>query len=194
MDLQMPTQIGGDELRSLGINSETVGGVTPRLQANLPRFPVPPMDDLPALSDIVPRTAATINYIKQRLSTLYSRDKVRKSPIDHGVRGDFARIARRLLGQSIGLVLGGGGARGIAHVGLITAFEEAGIPIDMVGGTSIGAFVGSLYASDNHAVSLYGRAKSFAARMFSKWRLVLDFTYPTTSWTTGAECRSFLRL
>ena len=57
-------------------------------------------------------------------------------------KGDLARIARRLTGTSVGLVLGGGGARGIAHAGVIRALEEAGIPIDIVGGTSMGAIVG----------------------------------------------------
>lgn len=51
---------------------------------------------------------------------------------------DFSRLARVLMGKAIGLVLGGGGARGAAHVGVIKAMLEAGIPIDMVGGTSIG--------------------------------------------------------
>ena len=46
----------------------------------------------------------------------------------------------------VGLVLSGGGARGIAHVGLIEALEENGIPIDYITGTSMGAIVGSLYA------------------------------------------------
>lgn len=51
-----------------------------------------------------------------------------------------------LYAQRIGLVLSGGGARGIAHIGVIQALEEEGIPIDYVAGTSIGAVVGSLYA------------------------------------------------
>ncbi len=46
----------------------------------------------------------------------------------------------------VGLVLSGGGARGIAHIGVIKALEENGIPIDYVAGTSMGAIVGSLYA------------------------------------------------
>lgn len=49
--------------------------------------------------------------------------------------------------QSVGLVLSGGGAKGIAHVGVIKALEENGIPIDYVAGTSMGAIVGGLYAS-----------------------------------------------
>ena len=57
-------------------------------------------------------------------------------------KGELARIARGLTGTSVGLVLGGGGARGIAHIGVIQALEEAGIPIDIVGGTSIGSLMG----------------------------------------------------
>jgi lysophospholipid hydrolase/IMP and pyridine-specific 5'-nucleotidase len=102
-------------------------------------------------------------------------------------KGDFHRLARRLCGKSVGLVLGGGGARGIAHIGVIRALEEAGIPIDIVGGTSIGAFIGALYARDVDAVPAYGRAKKFAGRMASMWRFALDLTYPSASYTTGHE-------
>ena len=48
--------------------------------------------------------------------------------------------------QSVGLVLSGGGAKGITHIGIIQALEENGIPIDYVAGTSIGAIIGGLYA------------------------------------------------
>ena len=50
-------------------------------------------------------------------------------------------------GQSVGLVLSGGGAKGIAHIGVIKALEENNIPIDYIAGTSMGAIVGGLYAS-----------------------------------------------
>ena len=49
--------------------------------------------------------------------------------------------------QSVGLTLSGGGAKGIAHIGVIKALEDNGIPIDYVTGTSMGAIVGGLYAS-----------------------------------------------
>ncbi|MDE6317645.1 MAG: patatin-like phospholipase family protein, partial [Muribaculaceae bacterium] len=49
--------------------------------------------------------------------------------------------------QRVGLVLSGGGARGIAEIGVIKALEENDIPIDYITGTSIGAIVGGLYAS-----------------------------------------------
>ena len=51
-----------------------------------------------------------------------------------------------LSAQTVGLVLSGGGAKGITHIGIIQALEENGIPIDYITGTSIGAIVGGLYA------------------------------------------------
>ncbi|KAH8590264.1 hypothetical protein B0O99DRAFT_691705 [Bisporella sp. PMI_857] len=120
-------------------------------------------------------------YTSQRIreTTHYSAD----TPF----KGDFHRIARQLCGKSVGLVLGGGGARGIAQVGIIRALEEAGIPIDIIGGTSIGSFIGALYARDADVVPMYGRAKKFAGRMASIWRFALDLTYPSASYTTGHE-------
>ncbi|PKA98040.1 NTE family protein [Flavobacteriaceae bacterium MAR_2009_75] len=54
----------------------------------------------------------------------------------------------------IGLVLSGGGAKGMAHIGALKVIEEAGIEIDYIGGTSMGAIVGSLYAAGYSAVEL----------------------------------------
>jgi predicted acylesterase/phospholipase RssA/CRP-like cAMP-binding protein len=56
-----------------------------------------------------------------------------------GHEGDLGRLARHLAGRAVGLVLGGGGARGFAHIGVMRALAEAGVPVDMVGGTSMGA-------------------------------------------------------
>ncbi len=58
----------------------------------------------------------------------------------------FIMLIGVLNAQSVGLVLSGGGAKGITHIGIIQALEENGIPIDYVAGTSIGAIVGGLYA------------------------------------------------
>ena len=48
--------------------------------------------------------------------------------------------------QKVGLVLSGGGAKGLTHIGIIRALEENNIPIDYIAGTSMGAIIGSLYA------------------------------------------------
>ena len=51
-----------------------------------------------------------------------------------------------LFAQSVGLVMSGGGARGLAHIGVIKVLEENNIPIDYVAGTSMGAIVAALYS------------------------------------------------
>ncbi|KAM8879809.1 patatin-like phospholipase domain-containing protein 6 isoform 2-T3 [Spinachia spinachia] len=99
---------------------------------------------------------------------------------------DFSRLARVLTGNSIAVVLGGGGARGCSHVGVIKAMEEAGIPIDIVGGTSIGSFIGALYAEERSAVRTKQRAREWSKAMNSVFKTVLDLTYPITSMFSGS--------
>lgn len=60
--------------------------------------------------------------------------------------GDMARLVRLLTGTAIGLVLSGGGARGFAHIGVIRALGERSVPIDYIGGTSMGAVIAAQYA------------------------------------------------
>ncbi|GIX78191.1 neuropathy target esterase sws [Caerostris extrusa] len=102
------------------------------------------------------------------------------------IHSDFARLARFLTGTSFGLVLGGGGARGAAHVGTIKALREAGIPIDMVGGVSIGAFMGALWCQESDVTTMTQKAREWSYKMNSYWRQILDLTYPATAMFTGA--------
>jgi lysophospholipid hydrolase len=137
-----------------------------------------------------PTKQMTIGNLGAHFKAFYGNSSSRSPTIQalniySGIRSDFSRLARRLLSKSIGLVLGGGGAKGIAHVGILRAFEEVGIPIDMVGGTSMGAFVGGVYARETDYVSVLGRTKLFSFRANSLWRFCLDLTYPIVSMTTG---------
>jgi len=68
--------------------------------------------------------------------------------IREGRADDLGRVARRLLGRCVGLVLSGGAARGMCHIGLIRGLLAAGVPIDAVGGASAGGGVGVLLAAD----------------------------------------------
>lgn len=63
--------------------------------------------------------------------------------VRRGDAADMERVGRFFAGRAISLVLGGGGARGYAHIGVVRAIHEAGIPIDVVGGTSMGALIGA---------------------------------------------------
>ena len=66
-------------------------------------------------------------------------------PLDPGASGNRPRI---------GLVLGGGAARGFAHVGVIRALEQEKIPIDLIVGTSVGSLIGALYAHETNSFEL----------------------------------------
>jgi NTE family protein len=71
--------------------------------------------------------------------------------VRHGHEADLRRLARTLFGAAVGLVFGGGGARGFAHLGVLKALEEAGIPVDFVGGASVGAVMATYAAFDTSA-------------------------------------------
>lgn len=63
--------------------------------------------------------------------------------------------------KRIGLALGGGGARGLTHIGVLRVFEQEGIPIDIIAGTSIGAFIGGAYASGISPEALQNKIQSY---------------------------------
>ncbi|XP_041094456.1 patatin-like phospholipase domain-containing protein 7 isoform X2 [Polyodon spathula] len=123
-----------------------------------------------------------------KLREMYQR-VFQKTPDRHS---DFSRLARVLTGNAIALVLGGGGARGCSQVGIIRAMTEAGIPIDLVGGTSIGSFMGALYAEERSFNRMRIRAREWAMEMTSWFKKVLDLTYPITSMFSGAAFNSGL--
>ncbi|MCP3962964.1 MAG: cyclic nucleotide-binding domain-containing protein [bacterium] len=97
-----------------------------------------------------------------------------------GSEADFARLARSLSGNAVGLVLGGGGARGFAHLGVIKALEELSIPIDRVGGTSMGAIIAGLYAQGLDSAEIQRRCAQYAGAQ-------LDFTFPAVALLAGKK-------
>uniref|UniRef100_A0A4W6CG95 lysophospholipase n=1 Tax=Lates calcarifer TaxID=8187 RepID=A0A4W6CG95_LATCA len=121
-----------------------------------------------------------------KLLELYQR--VFEKPADR--HSDFSRLARVLTGNAIALILGGGGARGCSQVGIMRAICEAGIPVDLIGGTSIGSLMGALYAEDRSHSRMRMRAKEWAMEMTSVFQKVLDLTYPVTSMFSGAAFNS----
>ncbi|XP_045922349.1 patatin-like phospholipase domain-containing protein 7a isoform X1 [Micropterus dolomieu] len=121
-----------------------------------------------------------------KLLELYQR--VFEKPADR--HSDFSRLARVLTGNAIAIILGGGGARGCSQVGVMRAVCEAGIPVDLIGGTSIGSLMGALYAEDRSHSRMRMRAKEWAMEMTSVFKKVLDLTYPVTSMFSGAAFNS----
>ena len=97
-------------------------------------------------------------------------------------RSDIRRLARYLTNTTVGLVLSGGGARGYAHVGVLRAMEELGIPADFIGGTSMGSFVGAVasgYRGDY--VLTRQKVKKGASTMASLGNILMDVTLPVVA-------------
>jgi NTE family protein len=101
---------------------------------------------------------------------------------------DLGRVARLLMRRGVGLVLSGGGARGFAHLGIIRALREAKVPIDFVGGASIGAIIAAGVAmgwSDEEMQLRYRRS-------FVHTNPVNDYTFPFLALTRGKKVSRLL--
>jgi NTE family protein len=109
----------------------------------------------------------------------------------HHSRGpaDLARIVRLLTHRAVGLVLSGGGARGFAHLGVVRALREHGIPIDLVGGASMGGILAAGVAADWTDEELVERFR----RSFVDTNPLSDFTWPLISLVSGRKVGLLLR-
>jgi len=103
---------------------------------------------------------------------------------------DFEKLARFATGNAIGLALGGGGAKGFAHIGLLKAFFEEGIPVDMIGGTSAGAIVASVHAM-GYTIS---ETEMIMKKMMSDKKIMNDFTIPIISLIRGKIITNSLKI
>lgn len=101
-------------------------------------------------------------------------------------RGDLARLARILTGNAVSLVLGGGGARGFAHLGVLRALEELDLPIDMVGGTSMGAPIAGFVAQGSNSAQA-------GTRSSEAYYKIIDFTLPLVSLIAGKRISDSIR-
>jgi lysophospholipid hydrolase len=123
----------------------------------------------------------THRWIEQR--TVGAHNHLRR-----GEKSDISRLARVVRGRATGVVLGGGGPRGLAHLGVLRALEETGIPLDVVGGTSIGALIGAMYAA---GLSHDDRVKRTLDATTRHGRLV-DLTLPVLSLASGRKVTRLL--
>ena len=98
-------------------------------------------------------------------------------------------MARTITGMSVGLVLSGGGARAYAHVGAIRALREAGVPIDFVGGASMGAIVAAGVAMGWDDDEIDRRIR----KAFVETSPVDDIAFPLLAMTSGEKVRARLR-
>ncbi|HET9931296.1 MAG TPA: patatin-like phospholipase family protein, partial [Polyangiaceae bacterium] len=134
---------------------------------------------------LMPRTLVVCHSGSRRLPSATRRHLAFHEPDDHrhvrrGDVGHVERLARELAGVPVGFTFGAGGARGLAHLGVLCAAEEAGVPVDYISGTSIGAVIGALVAMGHDA-----DARREAAERLASARPFWDFTLPTTALLRG---------
>jgi NTE family protein len=103
--------------------------------------------------------------------------------------GDVSRLARLITGRAVGLVLAGGGARGFAHIGIIRALREAGVPFDMVAGASMGAIIGACVARGWSDEEIHARMR----RAFVETNPLSDFTLPLVAVFRGQKVSRMLQ-
>ncbi len=92
------------------------------------------------------------------------------------------------MGATVGVALGAGSARGLAHLGVLKAFDEEGLQIDYLSGTSMGSIIGGFYAS---GLSL-DKLKQLTIHL--KWEHLTDLTVPHKGLVSGNKAKDFFEL
>ena len=142
---------------------------------------------IPASTDLVMLGSNVLTGISELLDDLSPRATYR---VRRGAERDedIAVIARRLSGNSVGLVLSGGGARCFSQIGVIEELQAAGVRIDRIAGTSLGAFIGALLAQGLDPGEI-------DARCYEEWvrrNPLGDYRFPRTSLVRGKRARAML--
>jgi NTE family protein len=97
-------------------------------------------------------------------------------------------LARRLAGRSVGVILSGGGSRGLAHIGVLEVLTAAGIQIDRVAGCSMGSYVGALFAMGLDTDEMQARCRE----EFVERNPLSDYTVPVVSLVRGQRARRMM--
>ena len=92
--------------------------------------------------------------------------------------------------MKVGLALGGGSARGLAHIGVLEVLEKENIPFDMIAGTSAGALIGALYACGSSAVEIKKTITSVS--LIDRARMI-DLALPKTGLIAGERIKKMLK-
>ncbi|MBD3300769.1 MAG: cyclic nucleotide-binding domain-containing protein [Candidatus Moranbacteria bacterium] len=102
---------------------------------------------------------------------------------------DIEKLARIISGNAIGLTLSGGGAKGLAHIGVLRALSEAEIPIDYIGGTSMGAVIAAQYAMGEN----YKKIEKTHRNVWQKIRPHKEYTIPMLSLLKGKKIDALIK-
>lgn len=128
------------------------------------------------------RPRATAHWLTSRSTSIHAYYHVRRGTAAH-----IESLARRLTGKAIALVLSGGAAKGYAHLGVMRALEQLNIPVDLIGGTSMGALMGGAFAFDMDFAGLYALSTRLANS-----KALFDYTLPLVSLMASGKVTQIL--
>src|SRR5439155_1825414 len=126
---------------------------------------------------LVQRVATPVHMYVRHCPTLASvKDVAPQTGSSELFKADVRRLAREIGGRLVGMALSSGAAKGFAHIGVIQVLEENGIEVDVVAGSSMGAYVGSLWAQGNPGPELERLSRELEGR-WPVWSLI-DPVFP----------------
>lgn len=141
-----------------------------------------------------PRTELVLLHTPSTATPTGTRRWLSERPVDrhHHIRtdraGDYERVARLLVGQGTGVVFSGGGARGIAHIGVLRALTERGIPIDATAGASIGAIVAGAVARGDTPDAVAAQIRAAVGE-----KSPVDLTFPSVALAAGGRVTQHIK-
>jgi NTE family protein len=106
-----------------------------------------------------------------------------------GSAAELRPLAARITGRSVGLILGGGGARAFSHLGVLEELHAAGVEVDRIAGTSMGAIIGALVASGLDPAGV----DAYVYEYFIRTNPMTDYTVPVKGLTRGTRIPALLR-
>ena len=111
---------------------------------------------------------------------------------DRDFNADVRRLAREVSRRRVGLALSSGGARGLAHVGVIQVLEENGIEVDVIAGCSMGSYVGAVWAYGYDGVAMERLAREVEHR-WGLFELIDPFILPRQGFLRGEKIKRRLK-
>jgi NTE family protein len=188
--LDVITSKAGVELIEVGLTEEALTedlsrqlGEFDHVLIILPRYPTVPACKALDLTDYIVSFGAPPGWIQD----VAPADRLLKCDISHE---SVQRVARRLTDRTVGLALSSGGSRTAAHIGVMRVLRQAGIPIDMIAGSSGGALFGALIAagwSDQELVKFARKLKD--VNTFRNWDINLP---PKAGLIKGRRARDLI--
>ena len=112
---------------------------------------------------------------------------------DRDFNADIRRLAREVSRRRVGLALSSGGARGLAHIGVIQVLEENGIEVDVVAGCSMGSYIGAIWAFGYDGVGMERLARELEHR-WGLFELIDPFILPRQGFLRGEKVKNRLKL